>query len=207
MEIRDQLQLIYSAERERLQTLTCDCKNGGEYRSPVFGDGDPKSGILFVGEAPGAEETQAGRPFVGRAGKHLNSLLNVMGLSREDVYMTNVVKFRPVTFTKKGMKNRTPGNREIIDASICLEREIAELKPRLIVTLGNTPLRAVFRLSGVLPPNIGDTHGKSLKLLIGRVECELYPLYHPASGIYNRSLLPIMQEDARKLGEHLVKLL
>lgn len=105
----------------------------------VFGEGNPAARLMFVGEAPGADEDLQGRPFVGAAGKLLDKIIEAMGLKREDVYITNVVKCRPPG-------NRKPEKEEIEACEGFLFREIAVVKPRIIVTLGATPLFSLLRI-------------------------------------------------------------
>lgn len=191
----------YTAERARLFTLAQKDDPQGEYRKPVFGEGGHGAKILLVGEAPGAEETKLGHPFVGKAGKQLDALFCRFGVMREDAFITNVVKYRPVVRSEKSVRNRTPGPLEIKAALPLLAREIELVHPDLILTLGNTPLKALFALAGEKPPVIGTAHGRILPLKIGALDVSLIPLYHPASGIYNRRLVEVMEQDAAFVGE------
>lgn len=195
------LQAAYSAERERLLTLAQQDDPQGEYRSPVFGEGGVVSGALLIGEAPGAEETKLGRPFVGKAGKQLDELITLFGVKREELYISNTVKYRPVVRSPKSVRNRTPLPAEVARSLPLLRREIELLQPRVILTLGNTPLKAVYQLAGQKPPVIGAVHGAKQPLCIGETSVLLIPLYHPASGIYNRSLVAVMEQDAVRAGE------
>lgn len=195
------LEAAYNAERARLFPLAAKDEPQGEYRKPVFGEGRHDAKILLIGEAPGAEETKLGHPFVGKAGKQLDALFCRFGVMREDAFITNVVKYRPVVRSEKSTRNRTPLPTEIKASLPLLGREIALIQPRLILTLGNTPLKAVFALAGEKPPVIGSAHGQALSLVIGGVACALIPLYHPASGIYNRSLVDVMEQDAAFVGK------
>lgn len=195
------LEAAYNAERERLFPLAITGEPQGEYRKPVFGEGKQGAGILLIGEAPGAEETKLGHPFVGKAGKQLDALFCRFGVMRADAYITNVVKYRPVVRSIKSIKNRTPNPAEIKASLPLLQQEIALIQPRLILTLGNTPLKAVFALAGEKPPVIGAAHGKAIALTIGTLPLTLIPLYHPASGIYNRTLVEVMEQDAAFVGE------
>ncbi len=150
--------------------------------TPVFGTGNPGAEILLLGEAPGGEEVEAGMPFVGRAGKNLDAFLAYLALPRESVYITNVVKFRPYTLGKTGRKvNRTPNKKEIAVCRACLLQELEVVRPKLIVTLGNTALNAVIPQSLA----IGTMHGRVLQ---SRMGTDVFALYHPASIIYNRNL-------------------
>ena len=195
------LEEAYTQERTRLFSLASCDSSQGEYHKPVFGEGRPGSKILLIGEAPGAEETKLGHPFVGKAGKQLDALFCRFGVMREDAYITNVVKYRPVVRSPKSVKNRTPLPAEVKASLPLLKTEILHLSPKLILTLGNTPLKAVFALAGEKPPVIGSAHGKMQNIIIDGVPFLLIPLYHPASGIYNRALVAVMEEDAAYVGE------
>ena len=194
----------YEAERLRLLRMEAEGP-AGEYRSPVFGEGNPYPVALFVGEAPGAEETKQGRPFVGKAGRQLDALLGQAGIDRSAVYITNVVKYRPVVRSARSTRNRTPGPKEVAAALPLLGEELAAVLPQVVVTLGNVPLAAVLQLAGEPRQTIGAVHGRPLPLCLQGRALVLFPLYHPASGIYNRALVPVMERDVLALGEHLVK--
>jgi len=180
------LEKVYEAVRENYK--------GTEL---VFGEGAGNARIMLVGEAPGKDEIANKRPFCGRAGKNLDEFLDVVGLKRKEIFISNVCKFRPVRISEKGtVSNRPPDRGEITEALPFLYSEIAAVGPELIVTLGNTPLRACFNDFG---KNIGELHGRLTKVCIAGSEFGLFPLYHPASIIYNRSLAPIYRDDLYKL--------
>ncbi len=197
---------LYEAERARLLALAAADDPAGEYARPVFGEGPAQPLVLFVGEAPGAEETRLGRPFVGRAGRQLDALLAAAGIAREAVYVTNAVKYRPVVRGARGARNRTPGRREVAQALPLLLAEIGALAPRVLVTLGNVPLAALLHLAGLPGGTVGALHGRPLAAALAGGACTLFPLYHPASAIYNRSLLPVLERDVRALGAYLKEL-
>lgn len=161
----------------------------------VPGEGSAHAKIMLIGEAPGEQEALAGRPFVGRAGKNLDRFLALAGLRREEIYITNAVKFRPTRAGKREKcVNRTPTEAEIAQFRPLLLQEIRLMQPALLVTLGNVPLRAVTgeRLC------VGDVHGRVLSV---RVEdTPVFALYHPASVIYNRALAAVYEQDVRALG-------
>ena len=167
-------------------------------RKLVFGEGKTDGGVMLIGEAPGGEEEKMGRPFVGKAGKNLDEFIELAGLKREDLYITNVVKFRPTSISEKtGRKvNRTPSREEIEDFVPLLKNEISTYKPYLIVTLGNVPLKAV---TGNNRLSIGDCHGKIMQL----EGLNIYPLYHPASVIYNRNLKNVYASDVKNIKEYI----
>jgi uracil-DNA glycosylase len=147
----------------------------------VPGEGNPCAAVVFVGEAPGATEDSLGRPFVGRAGRLLDELLEAAGLTREQVWITNVVKARPP-------KNRDPRAPEIGHWMPFLERELEIIAPRYVVPLGRHALKHFAPAA-----KIGEVHGT---LVDGR----LFPLYHPAAAMYNQTLRATLFEDARALG-------
>ena len=168
-------------------------------RKIVFGEGIVNAYILLVGEAPGGEEERLGRPFVGSAGKNLDKFLEIVKLERNNIYITNVVKLRPFKLSPKTNKpvNRPPNKEEIQFFKEYLYREIEEITPKIIVTLGNTALRAVFRDNNVI---IGDYHGRLWDEVFG---FKVFPLYHPASVIYKRELEKVYLDDLAKLREAL----
>lgn len=199
------LKHAYARERARLDALAGRDAPQGDYAHPVFGAGDPDAQLLFVGEAPGREEAASGQPFVGKAGRHLDALLKTAGIERREAYVTNAVKYRPVVRGVRSVRNRTPGRREILEALAVLRLELAAVRPKTVVTLGNTPLAALMQLASLPPQTIGKLHGRPLPILLEpQLTVALFPLYHPASGIYNRMLLPAMEQDILALGEHLV---
>lgn len=192
----EELLRLYAAEAERLKAVAAAAKADGEYLRPVFGAGNTSSPVLFIGEAPGANETEKGTPFVGKAGAQLDELLALSGIPRQEIFITNVVKFRPCVRSERSVRNRTPSAREILDSLPLLEAEIKVIAPKLIVTLGNTPLSAILTLAGEPPQTVGDLHGTAMTVCMGNTKTVLYPMYHPASGIYNRSLVEVMRADA-----------
>ncbi len=161
---------------------------------PVFGEGDPDAEIMFIGEAPGAEEAKTGRPFVGRAGKTLDSLLESVDLNREDVYITNIVKDRPP-------KNRDPRVNEIHVYAPFLERQIEIIQPKVIATLGRIAIDYILKQFniGAQGQKIGNLHGKILEADTANRKIKILPLYHPAALFYNRDLQKLMAEDFQKL--------
>lgn len=155
----------------------------------------------MIGEAPGRDEVRLSRPFVGKAGKHLGEFLEQLGVERDSIYITNAIKFRlSKTDPKSGRISNRPATRdEINENRPYLLKEIEIIKPAIIVTLGNVPLRAVTGDFGI---NIGSTHGKISTLNILDGSYRLFALYHPASIIYNRSLKDTYINDINKLQLH-----
>lgn len=156
----------------------------------VVGSGDLAADLMFVGEAPGYHEDVQGVPFVGASGKLLGTLLEGIGLTRDDVFVANVLKCRPPG-------NRDPQPAEIRECEPHLFRQVALLRPRLICTLGNF---ATKLLSG-RPDGISRVHGNELPLEIGGHATLLYPLYHPAAALYTRSMLATLEADFARIPE------
>lgn len=163
----------------------------------VYGEGDPNAELMLIGEAPGAEETKLSRPFVGKAGKNLDEFLKVICRQRSDIYITNVVKFRPYKVSDKGrLSNRPPKREEIECMRPYLFKEIEAVHPNVVVTLGNVPLRAVL---GEKNATIGKLHAVPTAAVVNTHSFKLFPLYHPASIIYNRKLAEVYNQDLLEL--------
>ena len=163
----------------------------------VYGDGPDCASTALIGEAPGKDEVRLSKPFVGKAGAILDEILNATGIKRESLYITNVVKYRlarpgnrPGTFA-----NRPASLREIRMGLPWLTEELAFLKPKLILTLGNVPLGALCFIGNCDIIEIGACHGKAIAVSINGFSTRFVPLYHPASQIYNRSLKPVFDAD------------
>ncbi len=154
----------------------------------VFGVGDPSADLMFVGEAPGYHEDQQGKPFVGQAGKLLDNLLAGIGLSRDQVYVANVLKCRPPG-------NRDPQPDEIEACESHLFRQISLIEPKVVATLGNF---ATKLLSGK-PTGITRVHGVEQETRLGGRRVLLYPLYHPAAALYTPAMLKVLEEDFSRL--------
>ena len=171
------------------ETLGCTrCPLAATRTQVVFGSGDPDAELLFVGEAPGFHEDQQGVPFVGQAGKLLETLLNGIGLTRTDVYIANVLKCRPPG-------NRDPQPDEIEACESHLFHQIELIRPTLVATLGNF---ATKLLSGK-PTGITRVHGMPQQVTLGGNAVTLYPLYHPAAALYTRSMLSVLEEDFARI--------
>ena len=160
----------------------------GEKKVLVFGEGRTNAPVMLVGEAPGEQESLQGRPFVGKAGKNLDEFLEGAGMEREALYVTNTVKFRPTKVSAVGrIVNRPPTQEEVKLFLPWLKREIELVNPKCVVTLGNVPLKALTDRKQV----IGDLHGRFADFG-SRL---LFPMYHPASVIYNPSLKEVYRRD------------
>ncbi len=156
----------------------------------VTGSGDPNAAVMFVGEAPGYHEDRLGVPFVGQAGKLLDRLLEGIGLTRQDVFVANVLKCRPP-------ENRDPLPDEIAACQDHLFRQVAIIRPRLICTLGNF---ATKLLSG-RPEGISRVHGCELQVTLGGTPTLLYPLYHPAAALYTPAMRSVLEADFARIPE------
>lgn len=166
----------------------------GEKKVLVYGEGETDARVVMVGEAPGEQETLLGRPFVGKAGKNLDGFLELAGMDRRQLYVTNTVKFRPTKLSPAGrVVNRPPTQEEIRLFLPWLLKEIALVNPACVITLGNVPLKALMGRQA----SVGDMHGAFLL----RDGLTIYPMYHPASLIYNPGLKPIYREDILRFSE------
>lgn len=166
----------------------------GEDKILVFGDGNSDHPpIMLIGEAPGEQETLKRRPFVGKAGKNLDEFLDLMGMERETLYVSNVVKIRPTSLGKTGrVRNRAPSKEEIALFLPFLMKEIDLVKPQSIVTLGNVPLKALLGPKAT----VGELHGRWHTASNG---LPLFALYHPAAIIYRRELKEVYAQDVLAL--------
>ena len=156
----------------------------------VFGAGNASAELMFVGEAPGASEDEQGVPFVGRAGKLLEKLLEEIGLQRSDVFIANVLKCRPPG-------NRDPLPVEISNCQDYLLRQVELIEPAVICTLGNFSTKL---LRGD-PTGISRLHGQPEVLELGARAVRLYPIYHPAAALYTPRMLETLREDFARLPE------
>jgi uracil-DNA glycosylase len=177
------------------ETAACSrCRLAQGRTQVVFGVGDPNADLMFVGEAPGFHEDQQGHPFVGQAGKLLDKLLAGIGLSREAVYIANVIKCRPPG-------NRDPQPDEIEACEGHLFRQLELIEPKLVATLGNF---ATKLLSGK-PHGITRVHGRPQETIVGGRPVTLYPLYHPAAALYTPAMLRTLEDDFRRIPELLAE--
>lgn len=146
----------------------------------VFGVGNPEAEVMFVGEAPGKQEDLGAEPFIGAAGKLLNELLALAGLKREDVYIANVLKCRPPG-------NADPLPHQIEACTPFLRNQVRAVSPLVLVTLGR------FASQFILKTDTGISHLRGQVHLTGRYS--VLPIYHPAAAIYDRSKLPLLEQD------------
>ena len=153
----------------------------------VMGDGDIDADIVLIGEAPGKKEDESGLPFVGAAGKFLNEMLATVGMVRNDIYITNIVKYRPPN-------NRDPLPEEKKAFWPYLVRQLDVIQPKIVVTLGRHSMEYFL-------PNqkISMIHGQPKRITFGNTKLIIVPLYHPAAALYNGSMRNILIEDFMKL--------
>jgi uracil-DNA glycosylase family 4 len=171
------------------QTAACTrCRLAEGRTQVVFGNGAPDADLMFVGEAPGFHEDKQGFPFVGQAGKLLDQLLAGIDLTRDMVFVANVLKCRPPG-------NRDPMPDEIEACESHLFRQVELIQPKVVATLGNFSTKL---LSG---KQLGITrvHGQVQQVTLGGRSVLLYPLYHPAAALYTPAMLKVLQEDFRRI--------
>jgi uracil-DNA glycosylase len=168
----------------QLRKRVASCRKCALYKTRkhiVLGDGDRLSGLMFVGEAPGANEDRLGKPFVGRAGKIFDELLASVGLDRNKIYLCNVLKCRPP-------KNRKPTPEEIEACGKMLDRQIRIVNPRIIGTMGTFATNVIFQKYGLPPAAISAVAGHIFS--VG--DTQIIPVFHPAVAIYNKRKKPLM---------------
>ncbi len=166
----------------------------------VIGDGSLEAAVMFIGEAPGEQEAKSGRPFVGAAGRVLGDLMESIGLRREDVYITNIVKDRPPN-------NRDPRADEIALYAPFLWRQVEIIRPRVLVTLGRFAMEFVLEQLN-LPQQgrtIGELHGQVIPAEAPFGPLVVVPLYHPASAFYNERLRATLEEDFQVLAPYVAR--
>jgi uracil-DNA glycosylase len=188
-ERREQLKAVYD------QAKTCTrCPLHQTRTTVVFGSGNADADLMFVGEAPGANEDKQGLPFVGQAGKLLTKLLEEIGLDRGDVFICNTVKCRPPN-------NRDPHPNEIESCNEYLRRQVELIQPTVICTLGN------FSTKLLRDDNTGISrlHGQAEVRTIGARAIRLYPLYHPAAALYTPSTLEVLRADFHRIPDLLAQ--
>lgn len=191
-----------STKREQLDELNkywqenCTCPLKETATRAVFGDGNANTEIVFIGEAPGKKEDEGGKPFIGAAGKFLSEMLEGIGMKREDMYITNIVKYRPPD-------NRDPEEEEKDACNDWLISELKIINPNLIVFLGRHSMTRFFPQE-----KISEIHGKLLIksiLELGKKQAFL-PLYHPAAALYNGGMRETLIKDFNKIPKALEKI-
>lgn len=186
------------SKRNELEALYEKYKTVFQGKEIVLGDGNPDARILLIGEAPGRDEVKQLRPFVGMAGRNLSEFLDVLKIKREDIYITNAIKYRlsKVNELTGRIINRPATSAEITESRPYLLKEISIIQPEYVVTLGNVPLKSVAYEKEL---TIGQSHGQIFTIKIIEEEYKLFPLYHPASIIYKNELKDVYIKDINML--------
>lgn len=182
-ERRELLKHVYEEARDCVR-----CPLHATRTTVVFGAGNADADLMFIGEAPGANEDRQGLPFVGQAGKLLDKLLLEIGLERRDVFIANTLKCRPPD-------NRDPHPNEIETCQDYLQRQVALIEPTVICTLGNFSTK-LLRADNT---GISRLHGQDEVRVIGTRAVRLYPLYHPAAALYTPSTLETLRADFHRI--------
>ncbi len=182
-ERRDLLKAVYDEAR-----VCVRCPLSQTRTQVVFGSGNADAQLMFVGEAPGANEDKQGLPFVGQAGKLLDRLLDEIGLTRADVFVVNLLKCRPPN-------NRDPHPNEIESCQGYLRSQVRLIEPTMICTLGNFATKLLRDDT----TGISRVHGQEEVRTIGARAVRLYPLYHPAAALYTASTLDALRADFQRI--------
>ena len=185
-----------SAELKKVADEVCKCREcdlGYSRTNPVPGEGNPNARIMFIGEAPGADEDAQGRPFVGRAGQLLDKIITACGMKRSDVYIGNILKCRPP-------ENRDPAAEEIISCLPYLQKQIEIINPEIIVALGAHAARTLLNTNKPIGQLRGQFHEYYAGL--GRPPIKLMPTYHTAYLLRNYS-----HENRQRVWEDMKKVL
>jgi uracil-DNA glycosylase family 4 len=182
-ERRELLKAVYEEARECLR-----CPLHRTRTTVVFGSGNADADLMFIGEAPGANEDKQGLPFVGQAGQLLERLLGEIGLERGDVFIANTLKCRPPG-------NRDPHPNEIDTCQSYLRQQVALIEPTVICTLGNFSTKLLREDN----TGISRVHGRDEVRVIGSRAVRLYPLYHPAAALYTPSTLETLRADFQRI--------
>ncbi len=176
------------------EIVKCKICKIGKIDKPVPGEGNPNAKIVFVGEAPGRTEGETGRPFIGRSGQYLTRLIESIGLSRQDVFITSPVKYFPVI----AGKGRAPTDAEITHGKTHFDKQLEIINPKVIVLLGRVAAKAVL---GESVP-IAKVHGT----MVQRNGKKYFFIYHPAAAIRFQKIKPLIENDFKKLKLFLKKI-
>ncbi|MFZ3077491.1 MAG: type-4 uracil-DNA glycosylase [Candidatus Aenigmatarchaeota archaeon] len=173
------------------------CKKCGLHEcanNAVPGEGNPKAEIMLIGEAPGKREDLTGRPFIGSAGKLLDSVLEKAGLKRKDIFIGNIAKHRPPD-------NRAPKPDEIEACTPYLDRQIKIIRPKIIVTLGTHSTKYILEKAGLEFTTISEARGKVFDGSALGAGIKIVPSFHPAAVIYNRKLGKTIEDDFKMISK------
>ncbi|NIO36626.1 uracil-DNA glycosylase [Candidatus Bathyarchaeota archaeon] len=175
------------------EILACrQCELWRTRRNAVPGEGSPDSRIMFVGEAPGYREDIEGKPFVGSAGEFLETLLPTANLSRENVFIGNILKCRPP-------RNREPRSVEIETCTPYLDKQIQIIKPEVIATLGRYATGYIFSKNGLRFDGIAKARGKPFEAVILKMPVLIFPTFHPAAALYSGEYRRLLRRDFKQL--------
>lgn len=181
------------------QILNCrKCPLHKTRKNPVPGEGNPQAKIMFIGEAPGYWEDVKGKPFVGAAGKFLDTLIAILNLSRKDIFITNVLKCRPP-------RNREPSPNEVQQCTPYLDKQIRIIQPKFIITLGNYSTGYILSKAGLPFNGITQAHGKFYETTILDLHVTVFPTFHPAAGLYSGRYKKLLQQDFQLLKKEISK--
>jgi DNA polymerase len=196
-------------ELEKFKDAICGCQKcplGKSRLNFVFGTGNPRAELMFVGEGPGFDEDHKGEPFIGRAGQQLNKIIEAMGLKREEVYIANIVKCHPMidpTDPEKRGNDRPPTPEETMTCLPYLEKQIELIRPKVICSLGSPASKTlsgletpISKLRGTFIDYVGTSEAKSRHLSAG---IKLMPTYHPAALLRNPVLKKDVWEDVKQI--------
>ena len=184
---------------DRIEHIVKKCKEcslNETCSKPVFGEGNSNARIMFIGEAPGKKEDELGRPFVGRAGRIFDEMLDSTKLSRDDVYISNILKCRPP-------KNRNPLKSEIEKCSKYLDNQIEIINPEIIAPMGNYAISYIFIKFKIKLEKINRMHGRIYSINSSFHKLKIIPIYHPAAVIYNKKIKNIMLADFKVIKQSL----
>ncbi len=191
MNIKRKEALLEKLNNEITKCRKCDLWK--KRQNAVPGEGRPDAEIMFIGEAPGRQEDIQGRPFVGAAGKLLDALISsILGLRREDVFITNVVKCRPPN-------NRDPLPEEISICSPYLDQQISIIKPKIIVCLGRHSSKYILSKIGIKVKSILSVRGKTYNMRLDNHDIIILSTIHPAAALYRPPWKKMLDEDFRKI--------
>lgn len=197
---------------EKLRKQYADCKNCNLAKARtklVFGVGNPGASLMFIGEGPGFDEDQQGEPFVGRAGQLLTKAIEAIGLTRQQVYITNIVKCHPMLDPRhpdKRGNDRPPQEEEIIACAPILKKQIEIIKPAFICTLGTFAAQTLLNTNKKIFQLRGEIYEILLSSKDATTKIKVIPTLHPASCLYHQSNKKYVWEDFKKIREELKKL-
>lgn len=181
------------------EILVCPkCGLAKTRKNAVPGEGNPESHVMFIGEAPGYLEDVKGRPFVGDAGKFLDTLISEIGFSRDDIFICNILKCRPPG-------NRKPLQKEIEACTPYLDRQITLIRPAFIVTLGNYSTAYIFSKANLPFNGITQTRGKFFGMSVFGIQVTVFPTFHPAAALYSEKYREQIVKDFQLLRNELIR--